>query len=499
MPLPARQFSAPAPSEEPPAAIHGVSVELVPTRADFTPGLLTVLALIASIRPVIQGLTSGWESVYTVVAVVSLSLVLVDIFWAIRPIGSRARLQLRGHALRVYQGGGVTDYVFEQLRSVELQEERSTRNGVRIGTHRFLTLRGPQDTTVLEHLALVGAQDWFGDFVEDLLEQVADAAQRRITAGSPLKGEGWQLDARSLKTAKLSVERARISSASRLEDGIGLWRQGEEAPFLRVPLASRNAHVLLGVLAPGARALAAQQKGPGARLCARRSDPSWTLAGVIVMGVATGLAYYCFTDRHPMPLAGGALAALALAGLLVAWFKRPFVLFIHERSVTHRKWMVGRAVTLRDEEVAQVGIGFTKQYAQQDLYVSTVTALTLVSGGGERLVFQTNRRQPDEALQAVHDRLQPRLMAWMLGRIDMGHEVPWGDLAFLGPDGLRPKQDPKPVPYAQLRLRYEEDGVQVGSATGRRIFIARYAELNTTACLRLIEMRMHLEAQAASA
>lgn len=212
------------------------------------------------------------------------------------------------------------------------------------------------------------------------------------------------------------------------------------------------------------------------------------------MGLSLALGYVFYARNNPPLLTATAAAALvAVLSLLLAWDTRPLVLSIHERAVTLQRWPARPLLTVRDEEVVQVGISFTRHYAQEEIYVNTVTHLTLVAANGARLEFNSNRRQADEVLRAVHDRLLPRLTAWMHGRLDAGHKIHWGGQATLEREGLLTLRESQAVPYSELTLHLEEEVVHVGTTMGRGLFTAKLSELNTHACLQLIEERMDLD------
>jgi hypothetical protein len=481
-----------APSVSAPLHITPISVELRPSRPRYVPGILAILAFLVGLRPVLKVMSEeGWKPIFGPVLLAAAALALVDFLWAMMPIGTRAMVQVNERSIRVHSEGVVAEFPFDSLQSVDLEEKPYRRNGRSVGLRRVLILRGPQDKAILEHLVLKNREDTFGPVLETLLLAAVDSARRRIAAGRPLRGEGWVLDARALQTETrpAPVPRAHITHVDSTAKGVSVWRRDQREPFFTVPHGSPNARLLLGVLEPAASTAPVRKKGAGSRLFWRTTSIVEPVFGALVGYAMMGAAFFVFAQPpRPHWLAAGVTFGIGCVVLYFCWVKRPHVLSVHERSVKLQQWLESESVTIRDEEVVELGLGTTKVYTK-GIYSGTTTELTLVAANGRRIAFKTHGFDVDEDLMAVHARILPSVTQWMKSRLEAGHPVLWGSEAFLKRDGLRLVNTHESLvhPFSGLKFRRDKDVLHVSNWRGGALFSLRASELNFHPCLQLAE------------
>lgn len=201
------------------------------------------------------------------------------------------------------------------------------------------------DRVVCTYSVLPGLVDPLAAFWDRLTRGLSNRLRDRQSQGEQLIGDGWHVDLAGLRHRMGVVALERISYVGPFERCLCLWKDDEERPFLRIPLASRNVqslHVfLLDRLLQGPNGMRALPNNPLGRILLDRRARDWILGvvilvlGLITCGVLFGVALSQRDRPSTLMVAyplGIALAALALGGFFT-WKGVTARLIFHERGV----------------------------------------------------------------------------------------------------------------------------------------------------------------------
>lgn len=462
----------------------GPEILLRPLRLPFRLSPWTVIFSLGAVVLTARMLYKGAAGTDLLVPAGFAAFAVGGLLLARRSYGTRASVQFHQRGVVVRSASGRRAHPFAALTALKIREAPLVWNGDPIGLRRWVVLALPQGETKLEHLLLDGEHDVAGNLIMTLLEKVSDAAEEGITAGRPLRGDGWRLDAVGLRCPGRSVPRGHIASVGLTDDGVLVWATGQAEPVLTVPAHGPNAMVLLEVLSRHVQPQAAAPSGLG-RLLFRRSTPLGYLVFALMATAALSAGVvYSALPPHPNYVSAGGLSIFAATALLAAWALRPGQLRAHERGVAVRRWFTGE-VSIRDEQVERISYVATAMYTN-GIYGATQVGLDL-GGAGNRLVsFRTESRKADGDLEALKDRIAEEVAERLLVRVARGEAIPFGELQ-VERCGVRLKSERglpgRLIALEDLRMKLEEGTMHLEDSGGKKLASIPTGAVNFYPCL----------------
>jgi hypothetical protein len=227
-------------------------------------------------------------------------------------------------------------------------------------------------------------------FLERVVRGLARRTRENLERGAALSGKGWRLDARGLHCSRAGKSEtyalSDLPQAGQYGEYLCVWRGGEERPFLRIPMKSRNAYPLAWLLHDVIAAREVQgPRVPGLplqRLLYEVSNPDMR-AGMLLIGMALipgvlfGWAWWLSPDDLKVPLIPWSGMVLNWTARVLALFGLPLVLLGISVMIQSRKCRV-----LFHEE----GIAQPTEAGQRELLYTEIG--TMVWKAGREMIFQ---------------------------------------------------------------------------------------------------------------
>lgn len=349
---------------------------------------------------------------------------------------ARRGLVILGSAGFAFTRGGRTSAVaFSDIDSLWAYDKPLFSNGTPSGVEWRLEAAGRGGRLSIRAWSPGGAQDALAAAYGHVLAKTADAWQSRRRAGEALAGKGWRLDEGGLRLARTgTVALSELRFAEVYDGAACLWRGSEGEPFVKVPMTSANASLLL-VLAR--RAL--PKDGP--------ADTS-TL-GRVLFSRAPSLGFTVFLGLFVASLGGGALLGLGegaepvvsatVAGVfglgvlgVAAMVRRRFRCY--ERGVELRGLFGVR--TLRYDDLVGYDHGAVRMY-HNGAYVGTTVTFGFHPETGKVLTYNTRVQGSDADFDRLHEHITRVVADRLRDRIVRdGLEVLWGKDARITRDAL---------------------------------------------------------------
>jgi hypothetical protein len=300
---------------------------------------------------------------------------------------------------------------------------------------------------------LPGENDPLVPFWNRLVQGLAQRTRDGLPSGAVLRGAGWEFSKDGLRLTRGDNELYPVEQIDHVafhDEHLCLWR-GEERPFLRIPIGSRNGHVL-GVLfdeilrgrPPGD---SAAPTAPGRLLLERRSPDG--VRGLVLWLLGAPLAVVFALGAHRN---SGWLCFMGLCGLVTA--------------LGFRLWERGRYNLLR---IHQFGLSQPGPQGLRQLLYSQIETLTWqptdqefapAAGSGLPTIRYSCAfgREGDEELVRLRDLVAQQIAERMYRRLREGEPVQWTPRLRFLPSGLEYQAsgllregETTVVPYRHLR------------------------------------------------
>jgi hypothetical protein len=152
------------------------------------------------------------------------------------------------NGFRLQRGRRDSAVLFADTRILRWKESDSYTNGICTGTEYDILLDSRSAKVSLKHVSKIDPPDEFPFFAQKLVQSLADTAQTQIKAGGSLQGRSWNLTAEGLEADGKKLNWSEIADADLIENQITVWKSQESYPFLRIPVETAQARVLLEIL-----------------------------------------------------------------------------------------------------------------------------------------------------------------------------------------------------------------------------------------------------------
>jgi hypothetical protein len=278
-------------------------------------------------------------------------------------------------------------------------------------------------------------------------------AEQELQSAGVLVGKDWSLTRDEVnyqlqingKSVEDSVPMRSIAAAEVVDRKVCLWADGEDLPFLKVPLGTPNAIALMVMIAKFNKdkpAPAGNAKGLGRVIFERNAG--WTkgaIIGGVIFGlilIAGGLVMLVYQLKNPpsstgMFILAGGLILFGIALPLAGWYQRMNLLKCHERGL-HRN-INGKITEMRYEEIRSFTYTATRHY-YNGAYTGTIVTMQFDDHDGGTTKYTANFKNADDELDNLRDHVSRVMAGTMLKKLEAGQDVPWtGEMTF-EPDGL---------------------------------------------------------------
>jgi protein-S-isoprenylcysteine O-methyltransferase Ste14 len=278
-------------------------------------------------------------------------------------------------------------------------------------------------------------------------------AEEELQTSGVIVGTNWSLTRDDVsyqsegkaKADEESVPVRGVAAAEIVDRNVCLWADGEDLPFLKVPLGTPNAIALLVLVnkfITGKPASVADGKGLGRVIFERNAG--WTkgaIFGAVIFGlilIAVGLSMIVFQIKNPPASVGmfvlaGGLILFGIGLPLAGWYQRTNLLRCHERGL-HRN-VNGKVTELRYEDIRSFTYTAVRHY-YNGAYTGTIVSLTFTSYDGASTKYTATFKNADDELDNLRDHVSRVMAGTMLKKLEAGQDVPWTDEMTFEPDGV---------------------------------------------------------------
>ena len=375
-------------------------------------------------------------------------------------------LTLYEHGYTIGRRGTVKAIPFDAIESVTLKEKMKLNNGVAAGLERIVESRGAFGTARFEHF--VQAEDPTGPFTDAIMQRVAAAAQKRLSAGGTLKGTGWALDGRGITTQ--DGDTTSISSVTEfagVDKKLAFWRHDEAEPFLSVAHDTPNIFVLLELVRPHAaknNEKPRSAEGFGRLLFERKQRVAGAVTamifGLALLATVIGVLREGFAEEQ-LVIAGicllPAVALLAWSAHAIKARKR-----FHERGLVVVSLFGKRSILYRD--VVRFTWNVTRNYVN-GAYAGTSIKAKIVPENGSPVKMGFNVSGEDDTLDMVRGQIATAVADRWEAAVDRGERVAWSDSATFTRDRLE-HRPPKLIGKGDVRSSGYKEGLRVTIENG---------------------------------
>jgi hypothetical protein len=355
----------------------------------------------------------------------------------------------------------------EQVDSITRHTTNNYSEGLLKSVTRDATLwaEGSDAPITMKNTINVGSTDPLGDLLDRVQEKLRLRAEEALERGGVVSGGFWSMVADQLAVHVGGVPRDvgvdELSAVDVFGDHICVWQRGQEEAFTKIPIGSRNAHLLWLLLQPrlSHREESASAEPPSdglGRVLFERSSSILKSTLALLGGaclVPLGLIML-FT-----PAFIGGLVMMAAGGGLLFWgatsFRQRFR--CHEFGV-YQSGLFGES-RIRYGDVASFSYSATRHFTN-GVYTGTNVAFgfqPLPGVNAAEITYSTSHRGGDDDLETLCNHISGVIAARMANDLAEGRTVAWTPNMTFRPDGIeyRPsgwigRKDPVLLPYEQV-------------------------------------------------
>lgn len=395
------------------------------------------VAVLIGITLVSFGLFAGWYIVGGGV-IVSIGLEL----YAAVERSQRTWVTQREDGFDVADRKGTRPYRDDQVSAIALESERKLSNGEISGYKRTFSLwiEGEPEPIVMENTIKLNCEDPLYDLINRLIGSFAARMDAMLEQGAAVAGEGWRLDKNYFTygppAQQEQVPLAAITAVEPFERSMCLWQQGRDDAFCRVPLKSRNAHLLPMLIGPRMKSPEERPEetsttGLGRILFEKKPNAAWppvcVIAGVVSIVAGIGLVAFYVTQPLDTPLlfVGIGLVPVGIGCLFGAVALRYMNFRCHERGVYKASLFGDKMLPYKD--VATFTYSAVRHY-HNGAYVGTNLTMRFdpaPGSGSQPIAYSTTVQAADDDLDELRDTISGILAENMIQQLATNQIVPW--------------------------------------------------------------------------
>lgn len=396
------------------------------------------VAILVGITLVSFGLAVGW----LVVACGAILTVGLELYAALERSGRLWIAELES-GFEVTDRRGKRSWRDDQVTAIALESERKLSNGEISGQVRTFTLwlEGEPEPIVMRNTIKLNQPDPLFDLINRLIGSFAARSEALLEQGGTVAGDNWRLDRNYFfygpPVQQEQVPLAAITAVEPFERAMCLWQQGRDDAFARIPLKSRNAHLLPLLIgprmkSPEERPEDASTGGLGRILFEKKPSAAWSplcaVAGVVSIVVGLGLAAFHLTNAQQdatMLLVAIGLVPLGIACLLGSVALRFMSFRCHERGVYKASLFGDKMLPYKD--VATFTYSAVRHY-HNGAYVGTNLSMKfepLAGCGSPAISYSTTVQATDDDLDELRDTISGILAENMIQQLATNKIVPW--------------------------------------------------------------------------
>ena len=294
-------------------------------------------------------------------------------------------------------------------------------------------------------------------------------AEEELQTSGVIVGTNWSLTRDDMsyqpegkaKADEVSVSVRSVAAAEIVDRNVCLWADGEDLPFLKVPLGTPNAIALLVMISKLNRdkpASNADAKGLGRVIFERNAGWSkGAISGSVIFGlillVGGSALIFSQLNNGPPTLGVYILAAgLCVIGIglpLAGWLQRKNLLRCHERGL-HRN-INGKVTELRYEDIRSLTYSAVRHY-YNGAYTGTIVSLLFTTYDGASTKYTATFKNADDELDNLRDHASRVMAGTMLKKLEAG-----AGRALDGRVDLRAGRGGHP--WAERRVRQDQGSV----------------------------------------
>jgi hypothetical protein len=369
---------------------------------------------------------------------------------------------------RDYQDTDVTDISHYQFE----RHSQGLLSGVR--RHFVVWLSGNEQPIEMVNEIAVHEPDPLDAMIDRITTRLHERAEEQLASGSHIEGDNWRLDRwgiaqRESLTGAIPEELPldELSGIDLAGHELRIWRKRQEQVAMRIPIASRNAHLLYLLL--DARVVEAEPPPPQApreglgRLLfelgyQRRTRICVSLA--IAAAAATGLLVW--SGRDVAQWVAGATTICAVGFIAMANFYRKAVLRCYEFGIFQTGMLRDRQ--LQYDQITTLNYCQTRQFYRSEytlfksVYTGTSVSIRFDAAPDSSLrsiTYGTTLQRPDENIERLRDRVAEHIADLMEGFLKQGQPIHWTTKITLHPDGIEYTPQKFIGRRSTLKLPYE--------------------------------------------
>lgn len=430
------------------------------------PGIMAFFALIA----VVIGFQLGNHAVAQqgcfIVAGIFLPL---SILLFVASARRRQHLEVTPDGFRIHELGKVTEYLDDEVEALSIQVRRNSTYGViKSITNKiqlWLSLEQGSVCLPLVYTYQVKNEDPLAEFTNRLLHALFEDWRGLLAEEKSLVGDNWELTYDELRgkigRKPATITRDELEAVDVFGDCLCVWRHGQEAPVIRIPLRGKHVHLLWLLLQDliAARPQRADRQDTSSKSLGRLLFERGPSTGERVIGclgtmifLLLGLALFAV---HWM---AGVAALVLITGLgYLATNMVTRVLRCHEFGISLNS--VFNVRMLRYEEVAIFTFA-AMRHIVNGIYAGTTLRMSLVplpEHGLRSITYSATRQDADLDLELLREHIAQVISGRMLREYADGQPVSWtSNLTFVPnaleyrADGIFGKRPPIRIPLSAI-------------------------------------------------
>jgi hypothetical protein len=357
--------------------------------------------------------------------------------------------------LEVSDRKGKRIYRDDQVAAIALESERKLSNGEISGYKRTFSvwIEGEPEPIVMENTIKLNHEDPLYNLINRLIASFSARMDSVVTQGGAVAGEGWRLDRNSFTygppAQQEQVPLAAITAVEPFERSMCLWQQGRDDAFCRVPLKSRNAHLLPMLIGPRMKTPEERPEetsttGLGRILFEKKPSAAWppffVVVGVVAIIVGIGLiAHDLITNPldYVKTLIGLGLIPAGVGCFVGAAALKYMSFRCHERGVYKASMFGDKMLPYKD--VATFTYSAVRHY-HNGAYVGTHLSMKFdpVPGSGSSSIsYSTTVQAVDDDLDELRDTISGILAENMIQQLATNQIVPWTSNLTFHREGLQ--------------------------------------------------------------